>query len=380
MRVSPGLVRWVFGATGLVVIAASCADSTRADDDDDGASGAGSGEAGETARGGTTGGGTSGASSGGMSGRSGSSSGGDAAGGADGGEGGSTDGRPSGGEAGDGDTGGSTSSGGAGGVSGTGGGGIAGSSGGVGGGAGAGGSGGALGGSGGSGPGGAGGVGGAAGAGATGPYLCEMPKVANCGAINDFPSSSMQSWGSGDFSGGFSVFGTGIQREATTANIHITGMVSGYGRGFNMWFASCSTLAAYAGITFTLSGTTADAMTPNAMSFEIQTNANYPWQPYPSEHKGACTANTGSDPFAVCRPSITSLMLAASVTFVSWAQMTGGSPVPWSASLSPAEIVGLQWQFPWSEGRKAYAVDVTLDNLRFTGGTGPTTVCSTFTP
>jgi hypothetical protein len=222
---------------------------------------------------------------------------------------------------------------------------------------------------------GAGGQSGAAGTGATGPYACDTPKLGTCGVIDDLSDALTRSWSSGELVVGFGIFGTGIQHDAATASLHITGEVGGYGSGFNLWFDSCATLAAYAGITFALSGTTADALAPNTMSFEIQTNANYPWQSNPSDAKGACTGATVFEVLSMCRPSTTSIALSASPTFVPWAQMTGGSPVVWNASQSPAEIVGLQWQFPWSEGRQPYWVDVTLDNVRFTGGTGPTTVC-----
>jgi hypothetical protein len=206
-----------------------------------------------------------------------------------------------------------------------------------------------------------------------------MPKAANCGAINDFPNATAQSWGSEDFSGGISVFGSGIQRDSTTtASLHVTGMVAGYGNGFNLWLTWCSTFAAYTGITFTLSGTTTDAMTPNTLSFELQTNSNYPWQPFVTGQKGACTAVDAIDAWSVCISPATTIMLSASATFVPWAQMTGGSPVTWNAAQSPAELVGIQWQFPWSEGRQPYLIDVTLDDVLFTGGTGPTTACPPF--
>jgi hypothetical protein len=208
-----------------------------------------------------------------------------------------------------------------------------------------------------------------------------MPKVANCGAINTFSTTALRSWGSGDFTGGVSVFGTGIVRDSTTtAELHVTGTVAGYGIGFNLWFTSCSSLAAYSGITFTLTGTTTDVMAGNTMQFSVQTNANYPWQPIPTEGKGACTAPSNQSPFSFCIPSSAMVYISAGPTEVSWARMTGGMPTPWHAATSPAEVVGLQWQFPWSEGRTAYSVDVTLDNVRFTGGTGPTTECLWYFP
>ena len=314
-------------ALGLVVIVASCGGrSEKLEDGDDASSGQG-GDAGETARGGSKAGGTSGVPTGGASGRGGAGSGGMA-------------------------TGGTPPTGGAGGML------VQGGTGGA--------------------PGGtdgSGGKGGTAGATGMGPYACDMPKTANCGAITDFSTSFAQSWGSGDFSGGVAVFGEGIVRDTATGSLHITGTVAGYGHGFILWFTFCSTLAAYAGITLTVSGTTTDATTPNTIHFEIQTNADYPWQPRPMDRKGGCTAPTGVDPYGVCIAPSLPILLSATPAFVSWAQMMGGVPTAWSATFSPAEILGLQWQFPWSEGRQPYFVNVTLDNVRFTGGTGPTTAC-----
>jgi hypothetical protein len=152
-------------------------------------------------------------------------------------------------------------------------------------------------------------------------------------------------------------------------------MVAGYGHGFNLWFTSCSTLSAYTGIAFTLTGTTTDATAPHTMSFHIQTNANYPWQPRPQEGKGACTVASGMDPFSACIPPSMPIVLSNLPNLVSWSEMMGGSPVPWHAVMSPFEVVGLQWQFPWSEGRQSYSVDVTLDDVRFIGGSGPMTAC-----
>jgi hypothetical protein len=210
-----------------------------------------------------------------------------------------------------------------------------------------------------------------------GPYACDMPKAANCGVISDFSNVTAQTWGSGDFSGGVSVFGDIRRDAATVTSLHVTGEVAGFGRGFVVWLTWCSTLTAYAGITFTLSGTTTDAVDPNTMDFAIQTNSNYPWQPFVATNteKGACTVGDVLDVWSMCIAASTSVVLSASPTFVPWAQLSGGMPVAWNASLSPAEIVGLQWQFPWSEGRERYQIDVTLDDVTFTGGVGPTTVC-----
>ncbi|HEX6274185.1 MAG TPA: hypothetical protein VFZ53_14150 [Polyangiaceae bacterium] len=211
-----------------------------------------------------------------------------------------------------------------------------------------------------------------------GPFLCDMPKTPHCGQINDFTTAS-PAFGNDTFSGGVSVFGMGITREAAnTGAIHITGMVTGYGHGFNIWFSYCSSLAAYTGITFTVNGTSAAMPMPNTIDFQIQTNTDYPWQPRPQDMKGACTAPMGMDPYGVCIAPTLNVPLGAAPQTVTWAQMMGGTPTPWSPTMSPTEVIGLQWQFPWSPTHMPYAVDVTLDNVQFTGGTGPTTACPAY--
>ena len=224
-------------------------------------------------------------------------------------------------------------------------------------------------------------TGGSAGAGASGgsggmsgPFACDMPKTATCGQINDFTTAS-PAFGGPDFSGGVSVFGAGITRDASTTALHITGMVTGYGHGFNIWFSYCSTLAAYTGITFTISGTTAATAMPNTIDFQIQTNTDYPWQPRPQDMKGGCTAPDPTMAYSVCIAPTLNVPLGAAPQTVTWAQMMGGTPTAWSPTMSPSEVIGLQWQFPWSSTATAYAVDITLDNIQFTGGTGPTTAC-----
>jgi hypothetical protein len=216
------------------------------------------------------------------------------------------------------------------------------------------------------------------GAAAMGPYACKGD-VANCGVISDFPATTAQTFGNAMFSGGVSVFGDGIMRDmANTTGLHVTGMVAGYGRGFNIWFSLCSTLQAYGGVEFIVSGTTADAMAMNTIEFQAQTNSDYPWQPFVSTNgvKGACTAPDPMNAWSVCiAPGKAPITLGTAPQQVMWADITGGMPTAWTAAMSPSELVGIQWQFPWSEGRAAYAVDVTLDDVKFIGGTGPTTAC-----
>ncbi len=347
-----------FSALAGVAVAIACGSEARDDESDDGGGAPGSGGA---SSGGASGSATNGGTSGtGLAGESGESSGGASGSGGRGGSSGGS-GQATGGRSGAGGTP-SRGGAGAGGAPPGGTGGRAGSS-----------AGGGVGGR--SGAAGTGGIAGTGGAGPTGPYACR-PTPATCGQINDFSTLTAASWGSGDFTGGVSVFGSGVTRDTTASALHVTGTVTGYGHGFTLWFSRCSSLAAYTGITFTLSGTTASATRSNTMDLQLQTNADYPWQPRPMDLKGGCTAATVADALALCvAPGLGGIVLAASPQLVTWAEIMGGMPTAWHVSMSPAELLGIQWLFPWSTEFQPYAVDVTLDNVRFTGGTGPTTEC-----
>jgi hypothetical protein len=56
---------------------------------------------------------------------------------------------------------------------------------------------------------------------------------------------------------------------------------------------------------------------------------------------------------------------------------TSGMPTPWNPASSPMELVGLQWQFAWTDSATPYAVDVTLDDVTL-DGVMPDTDCGTY--
>jgi hypothetical protein len=205
-----------------------------------------------------------------------------------------------------------------------------------------------------------------------GPFTC--PGVAaNCNHFASFPISTAQCFGTGDFTGGISVFGAGITRDPNDlAHIHITGMVTGYGHGFNVWFTSCSDLSAYTGVSFIMTGT---AGPQDLYDFQVQTNSTYPWQPRPADLKGSCTAPSGMDPFGYCIPPTIAITTGPEAAVVLWSNFVGGMPVSWSSTTSPREIVGLQWQFRWSTGSTPYAVDISLSNVSFISDASPRAEC-----
>jgi hypothetical protein len=213
------------------------------------------------------------------------------------------------------------------------------------------------------------------GAAAAGPFACKG-SAATCNTYENFATSTAAWWGSGEFNGGFSVFGEGIMRDtADTSQVHITGMVAGYGRGFNFWFSFCSDLSPFMGVTFTVNGTTMAAapLTANAIEFQPQTNSNYPWHPAPMDKKGGCTSPTPADPWSDCIAPAKSVLLSDMPQTVLWtdAGLANGKPVVFDPATSPKEIVGIQFQFPWASAATPYAVDITLDNMSFAGAPMP---------
>lgn len=201
-------------------------------------------------------------------------------------------------------------------------------------------------------------------------------KAATCAVVTDFPKADVQVFGKGDFGGGFSVFGAGLMLDTTTTDaLHVTGTVNNYGHGFNIWFNVCSSLAGFTGVSFKLGGT---AGTDNLINFEFQTNSNYPWQPRPMDKKGACTATDAENPWNECvPPAKNGIMIPATPAEVTitWADLTGGAPVAWDPTTGPNEVVGIQFQFPWSGTATEYTVDVTLDDVTFTGNAAVTEAC-----
>jgi hypothetical protein len=255
----------------------------------------------------------------------------------------------------------------------------------------------------------------------TGPFACTAAPMANCNTWTTFAQSTTNSWGSGTFVGGITVFGKTLVRDTSTNDIHVTGTVDGYGYGFGLYFQSCGDLSAYTGVSFKLKGTTvaagaagtagagaggaatggagtggtggtatggagaggtatggaggapAGGGTASTLTFQLQTNADYPWMPMPTALKGACTATIDpTNPFGECiAPNASVPILASDATpiTVSFASLMGGKP---SVTADPTQVVGIQWGFPWTGAATGnYTFDVTLSDLTLTGGPAP---------
>jgi hypothetical protein len=206
--------------------------------------------------------------------------------------------------------------------------------------------------------GGAAGIAGMSPVGGAGPFAC--PSVApTCNTYTEFPADPGVTWGRGAFTGGFSVYGAGLARDPDASVFRVTGTVGGYGRGFTIWFTRCSNLAEYTGVQMTLSGS---AGPDGLIAFQPLTNSDYPWQPRPQDGKGACTS-ASSNPYDDCIQPAVEFLVTGAPLFISWTAISGGTPVMWDAMASPSEIVGLQWEFPWSDGKAPYMVDLSLDDV-----------------
>jgi hypothetical protein len=203
-------------------------------------------------------------------------------------------------------------------------------------------------------------VAGAAGDGARGPFACQGT-LPTCDRYTNFATSGNITWGSGAFTGGIGVFGSGIYRLDDTSQIHVVGTVSDYGNGFTIWFTTCSDLSRSTGVFFTLTGMT-DFM--DQLQFSPVLNSDYPWQTAPENRKGACTSNS-TDPWTDCVLPYRYVTLSSQPQAMDWTSVVGGSPVAWNASTSPGELIGLEWVFPYDANVGPYDIDVTLDDVGF---------------
>jgi hypothetical protein len=48
-----------------------------------------------------------------------------------------------------------------------------------------------------------------------------------------------------------------------------------------------------------------------------------------------------------------------------WSAWSGGKPHAWDPTHGPAEVLAVEFRFPWREGAEPYDIDVTLDDFGF---------------
>lgn len=141
------------------------------------------------------------------------------------------------------------------------------------------------------------------------------------------------------------------QIDTGAGNMHVTGQVLDYA-GFGLSFGPCTDATAFSGVQFDLWGTAGSAL------FQIQTSEDQ------NEEYGDPRAVCSNAEVGECKiPQVRLDDLSATPTTLqfAWADLTGGVPVD---SVSPNQILGLQWQFECGGG-EGCPVDVRLDNVMF---------------
>jgi hypothetical protein len=155
--------------------------------------------------------------------------------------------------------------------------------------------------------------------------------------------------------------------ELTVTNpegtLKVTGTVKNYD-GFGVYFTTCTDASAYTGVSFNIKG---NAGPTGKLSFRFQSNANTAVDTV--NKKGTCMVPAGTaDPYPLCHDATFDITVTegGGEVAVKFSDVMGGVPV---ATVDGKDIVGLQWAFPWAGATDTmYPVDVTVDNIKFTGG------------
>ena len=207
------------------------------------------------------------------------------------------------------------------------------------------------------------GTGGSAGGGTLEPFECpgDPPTV---GLITNFDEVDPTDGAWGDsmtgLAGGTFDYGSVTYSYADGA-LQVAGNVTGYS-GAGLFFNTCTDASAYQGIRFSISGNAGEM----PMTFQLQTNPDYPIGIVDTDGmKGACQHDPDNpdDNFSVCAsPAKTFEVPTSGTVDIIFSELTGGKPDPMA---DPAQVLGLQWQFAWSDGATPYDVDVTIDDVEF---------------
>ena len=171
------------------------------------------------------------------------------------------------------------------------------------------------------------------------------------------------------FAGGTYQYPAAIMSSFVGGNWHMTGTVADYS-GFGLYLSCKSNVAGFTGLQMDISGTFTSNLVDDggAAPARVTMGISQPADQLDTAHStevtwGTCAAN--------CNAPGLNIPLTAITTTVTlpWTSFVGGTPV---GQLDPAGITGIFFTFPWDGASTAqYAVDVTIDNVRFTGGTAP---------
>jgi hypothetical protein len=178
-----------------------------------------------------------------------------------------------------------------------------------------------------------------------------------------------------------------ITSDVSGGNWHIAGTLGTYS-GFGLYFDNCTRVdaSAYAGISFTISGSVAQpGSTTPMVTMGMGTLKNVLAASWLLAHPvaggtvpaadapGRCipVATTATNQYSQteCADATKAVPVTTTPTTVSirWAEFTGGKP---EAGVTPSDITSFYWFFPPPAGAggttpTTYPVDITIDNLSF---------------
>ena len=215
------------------------------------------------------------------------------------------------------------------------------------------------------------------GAGGTGSTpTCTTPTAASITSFADLVANTTSA-GNFNFTagipGGTYSYQTGELTLADTGMaLNAKGTVKNYD-GFGIYINNCADASAYTGISFNIKGNVGPS---GKVSFRIHTFSTTPSLPGP----GGCAVPAGTtDTYPLCHAAATDITVSATggVVNVLFSDLTLGVPV---AGVNGKDINGVEWAFaympPAATGGAggadgSFPVDVTVDDIKFTGGTGP---------
>jgi len=146
-------------------------------------------------------------------------------------------------------------------------------------------------------------------------------------------------------------------------SLNIKGKVMNYD-GFGVYFTDCTDASSFTGVSFNIKGMVGPG---GKLNFRFQSNADMAVNT--AAKKGGCKVPAGTtDAYPVCHPPTFDIPVSAAggVVEVKFSDVTGGVPV---AAVDGKDLVGLEWAFAWAGATDTpYDVDVTLDDIKFTGG------------
>lgn len=163
--------------------------------------------------------------------------------------------------------------------------------------------------------------------------------------------------------GTFSYQPAALTSATTGMALNVKGNIKAYD-GFGIYTTACTDASTYTGVSFSIKG---NAGPSGKVNFRVQTNATTAVDLV--NKKGSCMVPAGTtDTYPLCHPSALDVPVTAggAVVTVQFSDLVGGVPV---AAVTGKDIVGFEWAFAWAGAADtAYDADVTVDDLKFTGG------------